>query len=246
MQVYAAMVDRIDQNIGRLLNWLDSAGYAQNTVIFFMSDNGSSSENAGDGRGLVEDVSVLGTPAMWASLQRHWANVGNTPLRYYKNSSYEGGIRTPMIAWWPGRIQANTITDYNGHFVDILPTLLDMAGAPYPETFNGEPAPPLSGKSFLPALTREANARTGPLFFQWGGGQAMIEDDWKIVRTGVSVGDLPSDQPWSLFNLAEDGSETNDLSAGHPEKVAEMARKWNQWYSTALGLNGGTTLSTGG
>ncbi|MFP4204107.1 MAG: arylsulfatase [Opitutales bacterium] len=216
MQVYAAMIDSLDQNLGRLFTWLEEKGYMKNTVILFMSDNGSNPKVVDNGYG------EIGSASNWASLGRSWANVSNTPLRYYKNDSYEGGIRTPLIAWWPDGIEAGSFTNYNGHFIDLLPTLLDIAGAEYPATQNGETVPQPTGKSLLPAFQGKAEQREGPLFFQWGRGAAMIENDWKIVRRSHKGG-------WSLYNLREDPAEINDLAEEQPERVQEMGDEWENW-----------------
>ena len=223
MQVYAAMIDSLDQNIGRLLSWLREEGLLENTVILFMSDNGGSGEDAEHGFG------EIGSASMWGSLRENWANVANTPLRFFKNFSHEGGIRTPMIAWWPGHIAPGTFTDYEGHFIDILPTLLDISGAVYPETHHGRPVPPASGESLLPVLQGMGlEQREGPLFFQWSKGGALIEDGWKLVR-GRSGGS------WELYHLAEDPVETRDLAARHPARLQAMADEWTAWFTETTG-----------
>lgn len=223
MQVYAAMIDSLDQNLGRLFTWLQDNGFWENTLILFMSDNGASAEDAEHGHG------EIGSPSMWASLLSNWANVANTPLRYYKNDSYEGGIRSPMIAWWPGHIPANSFTNYEGHFIDILPTLLDVSGASYPSTHNGHSVGPVSGKSLVPVLTDNGpGQREGPLYFQWKKGGAVIQDGWKIVRS-------QGGGPWQLYHLSEDPAEMNNLAGEHPDRLQTMASQWQTWFTATTG-----------
>jgi len=223
MQVYAAMIDSLDQNIGRLLHWLEENGYGQNTLILFMSDNGASAQNAENGTG------EIGSASMWASLLEDWANVANTPLRYYKTDSYEGGIRSPMIAFWPGHIPANSFSNYESHLIDIFPTLLDLAQAPYPETHKNKPVGPLSGNSLLPVLTGEdIQSREDPLFFQWKKGGAVIEDGWKIVRSQRGGA-------WELYNLNQDPTEMENQAENEPQRLQAMIHQWEAWLTASTG-----------
>lgn len=222
MEVYAAMIDRMDQNIGRLLDVLERLGQLDNTIIFFVSDNGASAEVVHLDND--NDKGAIGGMDRWISLGKNWANVSNTPFRYHKEYSYEGGINTPMIAWWPNTIEANSFSDFSGHFIDIMPTIVDMTGSTYPEQFNGQEITPMRGVSLLPVLNGKVVNRNQPIFWQWKQGYAMQQDHWKIVKHGKN-------KPWDLYNLKLDPTETNNLKETYPEKVIEMERLYEQWSS---------------
>ena len=150
MQVYAAMIDRVDQNIGKLLAKIEELGEEDNTLIMFASDNGCSSENVNTGTGDV------GSLTRWASLQRDWANVSNAPFRFWKNLSHEGGIRTPFIAYWPDVIKDRGAFNHQPiHFVDVMALIHDMTDAKYPKVFNDQKITPMQGESFLPASRKQ-------------------------------------------------------------------------------------------
>ena len=218
MEVYAAMIDRLDQNIGILLEKLRETGRLDNTLVLFVSDNGASAELVR----LDDDYGEIGTMSRWSSLGPPWANVANTPFRFFKNYSYEGGINTPLIAWWPGRINAGTFSSFPGHFIDIMPTLVEVAAAEYPESFNGKQVSPMQGVSLLPALREQTEARETPLFWEWRNGQAVRKGAWKIVKDGL-------ENPWELYNMEEDPTETRDLSGELPERTAELEKLFNNW-----------------
>ncbi len=220
MEVYAAMIDRMDQNIGRLLAELNYFNQIENTVIFFVSDNGASAEviNLPNDN----DNGVIGGIDRWISLGKDWANVCNTPFRFYKNFSYEGGINTPLIVWWPDKIEANTFSNFSGHFIDIMPTIIEITGASYLEHFNGEEITPMRGISLLPVLEGNTVNRDNPIFWQWQQGSAMQKDNWKIVKNGKN-------KPWDLFDIKKDPTETNNLKEMYPERVKEMERLYNKW-----------------
>jgi len=219
MQVYAAMVDRLDQNVGRLIAKLEELDALENTLFVFASDNGASSEVVRIGEG------EIGSMTRWASLGGDWANVANTPLRRYKNHSHEGGICTPFVVHWPARVStAGGFVRTPAHFVDLMPTLVELAGASYPTMHRDEPVVPMQGVSLLPLLDGEPLERGRPLFWQWGRGQALRDGRWKLVRF--------KDQPWELYDLAVDRTETNDLAHADPERVAALAAAWDVWYAT--------------
>jgi arylsulfatase A-like enzyme len=180
MAVYSAMVDRVDQKIGEILKKLEALGELDNTLILFMSDNGSSAEMVnipGDGN--------IGTVGHWTSLGKDWANVSNTPFRYYKNYSFEGGINTPMIAWWPKGIEAqNMISRFPSHYIDIMPTLVEITGSEYPHQVAGQDIVPMQGVSLWPVLQGASVQREKPLFWEWSRGKAVRDGDWKICGLG--------------------------------------------------------------
>lgn len=218
MEVYAAMIDRMDQNIGRILAKLKEIGKDENTLILFVSDNGASSEMVN----IKDDFGEIGTMTRWASLGGSWANVGNTPFRYFKNYSYEGGINTPLIAYWPGKIKANSISKFPGHFIDIMSTVVDITDANYPAIFNNQEITPMQGESLLPVFSGEDIERNKPIFWEWRHGQAVFHDSYKLVKNGL-------DKPWDLYNLSNDPTETKNLSQSDPEKVKELEQLFMNW-----------------
>jgi arylsulfatase len=218
MEVYAAMIDRLDQNVGRLLKTLELTGREENTLILFVSDNGASAEMVR----IDDDYGEIGSMTLWSSLGPQWANVSNTPFRYFKNYSYEGGINTPMIAYWPGNIQPGSFNSFPGHFIDIMATLVDLSGAQYPGVYRDEEITPLQGESFLPALRGEKMARSRPLFWEWSQGQAVRQGDWKLVRWG-------KEKPWDLYNVAEDPTEIQNLASSFPDRVNSLEILFTEW-----------------
>lgn len=221
MEVYAAMIDRMDQNIGKLLGKLKEIGKNENTLILFVSDNGASSEMVN----IKDDYGEIGTLTRWASLGGDWANVGNTPFRFYKNFSYEGGINTPLIAYWPNKIKAKSFTEFPGHFVDFMATLVDITGAEYPNEFNNQQITPMQGQSLLPVFRGQKVLREKPIFWEWRRGQAVYSDGFKIVKEG-------QDKPFELYNIMIDPTETKNLASENAEKVDELEQLFNKWKST--------------
>ncbi|HEX6927077.1 MAG TPA: arylsulfatase [Longimicrobiaceae bacterium] len=240
MAVHAAMVDRMDQGIGRLIGALERTGELENTLIFFLSDNGASPERPSefgpgfdrpgstrDGRPVVfpVDKQVLpGPQTVHAGIGPRWANVANTPFRFWKARAHEGGIATPLIIRWPVEMQVppSSITDQPGHVIDLMATVLDAAGVDYPATYQGRRITPLAGKSLLPILRGEEREGHDAYFWEHMGARAVRSGDWKLVSTGA-------DQPWELYNLATDRTELHDLAEQHPERVRELEAKWTAW-----------------
>ncbi len=217
MAVYAAMIDRMDQNIGKLLAKLKETGKDKNTLVLFASDNGCSAELA---KGKTNSGEI-GSMTRWTSLGKNWANASNTPFRYFKNYSHEGGICTPFIACWPGRIRdGGRISDHASHFIDIMATFVDITDAKYPLTNRGKRVIPYEGESLLPVFNNAARPRKKPLFWQWSKGKAVLKSKWKLVSWKDN---------WELFDLEKDKTETNDLSAKHPEVVNELKMIHTNW-----------------
>lgn len=238
MATYAAMVDILDQGIGRILKAIDDAGIADNTLVLFFSDNGGCAENVQaqwydvpsktrDGESIHvgnNDKSVMAGPEdTILSYGPLWANLSNTPFRSFKHYTYEGGISAPFIARWPGHINQNGALNSQqvGDVIDIFPTCLDAAGVEYPKTFDGHPILPLEGVSLLPALSQEKAVERGTLFWEHEGNRAVRVGDWKLVAL--------HGQPWHLFNMAEDRTEQHDLSAEQPKRVKEMVAAYKGW-----------------
>ncbi|HEX7905419.1 MAG TPA: arylsulfatase [Chitinophagaceae bacterium] len=219
MEVYAAMIDRLDRNIGYVLDKLKKQGKYDNTLIIFLSDNGASGEVVT----LDDSYGPIGSMTNWTSLGEDWANVGNTPFRYFKNYSYEGGTASPLIISWKNKLQnPNRISDYTGHLIDIMATLVDVVGAPYPTEYNGKPVLPYEGSSLMPVIRNEKATREKPIFWEWQRGQAVRDGKWKLVKQGL-------DNPWSLFDMSIDPSETIDLAKANPDRVQKMDQLFKDW-----------------
>ena len=245
MEVYAAMVDRMDQGIGRLLGALEGAGVAENTVVFFLSDNGGCASWPRDETGFEEynrGVPV-GDPRGYEFVGPGWGWAQNAPFRRHKVWTYEGGIATPFIVRWPGFVQPGAITHQVGHVIDFMPTLIELADGTYPETSGrgvrlgqetghnqrgsghnqaGEAILPLEGKSLVPILQGAKRRPHETLCWALYGNRAIRQGDWKLVWGA-------SDKRWELYDLAADRTETNDLAAKNPERVEAMAAEWQRW-----------------
>ena len=223
MAVYAAMIDRMDQGIGRILRALDDTGERENTVIFFLSDNGGTAETVA-GRKLNDPSVPIGSRGSYVAYLEPWANVSNTPFRLYKNWLHEGGIITPLIVNWPGRIsEPGRLTDGVGHVIDLMPTVLELTGARYPAAMNAGPLKPLEGRSLAPFFRGGAEGRRTPLYWAHGGNWAIRDGDWKLALDGRQPG-----RP-ELFNMAEDPAESRDVAPQHPARVAELQGRWEAW-----------------
>ncbi|MFT5130799.1 MAG: arylsulfatase A-like enzyme [Rhodothermales bacterium] len=219
MAIHAAMVDRVDQNVGRLVRSLREKKKLDNTLILFLVDNGASHERPG--RGAPKEP--WGSVGTFQAIGKDWSVACNTPLRYWKTSSHEGGICTPMIAHWPAGIRKpGRIYRENCHLVDLLPTWMELAGeqASYPADI-----PPPDGISIVPSFRDEPLAREKPLAWQYGGGRAIRDGNWKLVYS----------RGWRLYDLAKDRCESNDLSTAQPERVKTMTARWHAWYESCTG-----------
>lgn len=229
MAIHAAMVDRVDQNIGRLVAQLDKSGELDNTLIMFMVDNGASAERPNAKGAPKEPWGSVGT---FEAIGRNWANVADTPLRLWKATSHEGGINTPMIAYWPKGIAESMRGRFYRepcHLIDLLPTWMQLAGstAKYPGVSKETDIPAIDGVSLLPTFAGNSLTREKPLFFEFGSGKAVRDGAWKLVRNRTNA--------WELYNLASDRTETNDLAAVEPDRAERMEQAWHAWYRDCTG-----------
>ena len=236
MATFAAMVERMDTGIGRILAKIKKSGIERNTLVIFMSDNGGCDEviqpgyydvpsRTRDGRTIKVgngNPSVFAGPDdVWQSYGVPWANVSDTPFRLYKHFVHEGGISTPFIVSWPAVIQnSNTVTRQIGHVTDLMATFVDLAGATHPATFNGHPIQPLEGKSLLPIFQgKEREPRT--LYWEHEGNRGLRDGNWKLVsRHG---------QKWELYDVEADRTEINNLADQQPERVKQLTELYEQW-----------------
>jgi arylsulfatase len=161
-----------------------------------------------------------------------WANVSNTPFRLYKHWVHEGGISTPLIAIWPGKISnVGRLDDQPGHLIDIMATCVDLAGAEYPVEFKGQQIIPIEGVSLAPAFEGNTLNRENPIFWEHEGNRAIRIGKWKLVsrvKRNLQFTEADKDQ-WELYDLEVDRTEMNDLAEQYPEKVKEMAGLWEDW-----------------
>lgn len=220
MAIHAAMVDRMDQEIGRLIEQLKAMNAYDNTLIFFASDNGASAEimvrNGGH-----DPTADPGSAATYLCLGPGFSSACNTPFRRHKTWVHEGGISTPLVVHWPAGIKARgELRRTPAHVIDIVPTILDITGIKKPTEWDSEPIPPAPGHSLVPALADDVTVERGFLWWLHEGHRAIRVDHWKLV---AAKGD-----PWELYDLRSDRAEANDLSKKHPEKVKELEAVWNQ------------------
>jgi len=221
MAVYAAMVDCMDQGIGRIMRTLKDCGVDQNTIIIFLSDNGGASEEM---KWDKPDVTP-GTVDTYCFCGPGWAFLQNTPFRGFKRQSYEGGIATPLIVRWPGKIKRGKITHQVGLVNDIMPTLCEIAGIDYPHEYNGKKIVPCEGKSLVPVFRGTQRKGHRWLFWEQYGYNAVRHGKWKLIGRGNPM-ELSN---WQLYDLWTDRTETNDLAQEYPDHVKRMAQAWCDW-----------------
>jgi arylsulfatase len=229
MAVFAAMVDRMDATVGRVVNDLKQHGQLDRTLILFLSDNGACWEwdpygfdETSSPKNILhtgDDLKKVGGPDSYISYGSAWANAGNTPWRLYKHFSHEGGIRAPFIVHWPEGIRAKgELRPQVGHIIDLMPTLLAVSGASYPAERNGVKIQPMEGRSLLPAFRKQAVKRGEPLFFEHEGSRAVRDGQWKLVSV--------SGDAWELYDIEADPVEMSNLMAKMPAKARALAAEW--------------------
>ncbi|MEO1524335.1 MAG: arylsulfatase [Planctomycetota bacterium] len=229
MAVYAAMIDRVDQNIGKLIGSLKDSQLFRNTLILFLSDNGACQEGGLLGRGDFADVKQRNL-ASANSYGEAWANASSTPFRLYKHFAHEGGAATPFFMHWPEKIAAQE--DWYrepAQLIDLLPTLMDVAGAEYPTTFNGHKITPPDGLSLRPAFDGRSLGREAPIFIEHEKNAFVRHGKWKLVGRGVATARGTDPTKWELYNMENDRTETDDLAQKNPAQAIKMAGMWERW-----------------
>ena len=232
MATYAAMVEILDSNVGRVVKDLNEHGELNDTLLIFLSDNGACSE--WDPFGFDNDpyprnrlyfgklLEDMGQKNSFHSYGTGWANACNTPFRLYKHYNHEGGISAPMIIHWPKAMKRKGELDRQpAHITDISATLLEVGQAKYPQNRKGNKIFPLAGKSLLPVLKGE-NLPERPLFFEHEGNRALRLGKWKLVWTNFS-------KEWELYDIEADRSEMHNLAEKYPDRVKQMDKQWNEW-----------------
>jgi arylsulfatase A-like enzyme len=220
MAIHAAMVDRLDQEVGRIIDQLKAMGAFDNTLILFASDNGASAEIMVR-HGGHDPSAPMGSAATYLCLGPGFSSACNTPHRRHKTWVHEGGSSTPLIAHWPAGIgDKNALRSTPAHVIDIVPTILELAGIEKPKAWNGQAIPAAPGKSLVAALTADVEIARDSLWWLHDGHRAVRRGDWKLV---AAKGD-----PWALYDLTTDRAEQNDLAAKHPKLVKTLAALWQR------------------
>jgi arylsulfatase len=227
MEVHAAMVDRMDHEIGRVLEQVQKMGVAENTIVLFMSDNGASSEQIirGDGE---DPTAPVGSARSYLGIGPGWATACNTPMRLHKSWVHEGGTSTPLIVSWPRGIAAHgEFRTTPGHLIDIVPTILELAGGKDYDGWKGLTHPTPPGKSLVPLFTKDGTVTHDYFWWFHEGNRAVRVGDWKLVSAGKNG-------PWELYDLARDRTEMHDLASSDPDKVKELAGVWQAHFEEFL------------
>lgn len=214
MAVYAAMIDRVDQNLGRLFAKVKELGEWNNTLIMFLTDNGACPEQPNTTPNIPP-----GPVESYRTVSVGWANASNTPYRKFKSTDYEGGIRTPFIAHWPGVIKPG-MTNQVGHIIDVSATFRDITGAKYPQKILGNKTKAPIGKSLLPIFKGKEREPHKEIYWHFSRANAVRQGDLKVVRAGKF---------WELYDLKADPTEMNNLAEVKPDKTAELAKMWEDW-----------------
>ena len=243
-EAFAAFLEHTDDQIGRLLAELDRLGRLENTIVVLLSDNGASQEGGPFGvmhemkyfNMIVETpdeavgrIDDIGGPHSHANYPWGWAQAGNTPFKWYKQNTHEGGVHVPMVMHWPNGIAAEQRGTKRNQFVfvsDIVATLYDVLGVQAPDVYRGVPQHPVSGRSFAAALTDPAAPTANTLqYFENGGSRALVHNGWKAVCKHDKGADFET-EPWELYHLDVDASECNNLAESMPDKLAELIALW--------------------
>ena len=224
MAAYAGMIDRIDQEMGRLVEDIEKAGELDNTIIMFFSDNGACPY---DRLSPHQDREPYEPDVTWSD-STGWAWARNSPFRYYKQNQFEGGICTPAIVHWPAGIKAKrgSVIDQPAHLVDVLPTLAELADVKPPHNWPGRKPSPLAGISLVPILRGETLEDRPPIHLLFNLDRGLRDGDWKLVSF--------QSRPWELYNIAQDRTELNNLASKYPERVDAMAKQWHEMAANEL------------
>jgi arylsulfatase A-like enzyme len=224
MAIHAAMVDRTDKELGRLLKQIKDMGAQEDTIVFFISDNGASAEMLVRGEG-HDPEAAPGSEASYLCLGPGWSSNCNAPFRRHKIWVHEGGVSTPLVVSWPKGIKTKgELRHDRGHVIDFLPTLLDLAGVDAND-IEREGAPPLPGRSLVPAFDQEGAIERDHIFFHHQGNRALISGNYKLVNESIEQKGRLDDE-WALYDLRVDRSEMNDLSKDQPELLAKLMKLW--------------------
>jgi arylsulfatase len=228
MAAYAGLIDRIDQEMGRLIDDLEKSGDLANTVILFVSDNGACPFHRG---GATPQTEPYLPNTTWGD-STGWAWARNSPFRFYKQNQFEGGIASPAILHWPAGLKQNpgTIVSSPAHLVDVLPTFADIAEATIPAAFPGREPSPLAGISLAPIIAGGEITARPPIHLLFASDRGLRDGDWKLVSF--------QSQPWELYHMPTDRTENHNVAAQHPEMVARMSNQWHDMAANILVTKG--------
>ncbi len=218
MATYAAMIDEIDQQIGRLVQALETTGELDNTLFMFFADNGGCAEEPG-GR---DTSRIPGPKDFYTAVGPSWGWAQNTPFKRYKQFVHEGGISTPMIVHWPAKISPGTKSDAVGHVIDLAATCADVGQVGWPESYNGNRVGPVEGKSLLPVFAGDNADRHQTLYWEWSGNRAIRRGNDKLVYDKLT-------KEWSLYDIAVDRTETVDRTESEPALAEKLKTDWTKW-----------------
>ena len=221
MAIYAAMIDRMDAGIGEILQKVKSLGEEDNTIILFLSDNGGSADDVKNWNYVTQKNGTPGSVASIDSYESPWGNVSNTPFQLFKKNTHEGGIASPFIAYYPKHIKAGTVSNRVSHLIDIFPTFLEYAGFQYPDSFQGKKLTPLEGISLKKEFEGQQSDAHEALFWEHEGSKAVRKGQWKAVAE--------NNQPWELYNLATDRTETKNVAKSEPKLLQNLIELHQQW-----------------
>ena len=223
MEVYAAQVDRMDQGVGKIIASLKKNKLLENTLIIYLQDNGACAEAMGRAAKPNGEKPPMPGPAdSYLAYGQSWANVSNTPFRYYKHFVHEGGISTPLIVHWPNGIRRHgELERQPGHLIDIMATCVDVAKANYPAEFSGNKIQPMEGRSLVPAFHGRTIQRDA-IFWEHEGNRALRVGDWKLVAKGPRG-------PWEMYDMEKDRTEMHDLAKTQPKRAKELTDLWEKW-----------------
>jgi arylsulfatase len=231
MAIHAAMIDRLDRELGKVLNQIKAMNAWDSTLILFLSDNGASAEIMvrSDGH---DPQAPPGSAASYLCLGPGWSTTCNTPFRRHKTWVHEGGICTPLIAHWPDQVKTpGRIINQPGHVVDIVPTLFDILGVEGHGAGSDDYPPARPGQSLLRALTGSKVIQSREIWWSHEGNRALRQGDWKLVAAG-------EEGAWELYNLAKDRSEQHDLSNVETEQAKRLTKRWNELQEEFVELAG--------
>lgn len=231
MTAYAGLIDRIDQEMGRLIINLEKAGELDNTVILFVSDNGACPFGRG---GATPNTEPYDPKTHWGD-STGWAWARNSPFRFYKQNQFEGGISSPAILHWPAGLKQKpgSVVSNPAHLVDVLPTFAELADAKVPTTFSGREPTPLAGISLAPIIAGGEIKERPPIHLLFSSDRGLRNGEWKLVSF--------QSQPWELYHMPDDRTELHDVAADHPDIVARMVKQWHDMTANVLLATGKET-----
>ncbi|MDA1068611.1 MAG: arylsulfatase [Verrucomicrobia bacterium] len=242
MAIFAAMMTQMDQGIGKVIQQLKDNGQFENTLIFFLSDNGANYEGGpfgSDGPFKGAELDTMGQKGTNHHTGAHWAGVSNTPFKLYKHFNHEGGINTPMVVHWPkGLKRKGERETQRSHVIDIMATVMDVTGSSYPAKRLGHDILPMEGTTLMPAL-RGGRLADRVICFEHEANRAIFKGKYKLVSKNFTSTDGQTHHDWELYDIDSDPLELNNIASDHYyDLVIPMAREWHAWATRTDGIVG--------